>query len=448
MPSRTLFSRLVVVPALLVLPLGAAHGQRLDDGEAKFGSSKMVRDTRVLRNNLFKGLVRADPRDKDHQDAIDIAAKECVYPLHWFSEPKVIPRGKINRVVEDFTSQLSRMSRVPAMTGEMQQLFCRKAMDDIVEVIQKSKAIAGVNAAMMLSRITERRMERGALQSEKSWSDEVLPRLAEGNAEHMAGLILDLLKDAQENKDSKVNDGVKFYLFRALAGLLGVPSKMPLLKKDTEEKVLLAALDFVEKNVAFPRVAATEEVNGYRALRREAIKVVAQASSPTVGGKGKPALALARIAAADTRVSPSPHLSEQIEASIGLANLLGRVAARPGDLQLDTAALQVVRGVVDFGDAASDKENIAKKGWERRRPWKVEAARLIEATGAMKGDGKNNLVNDAVTRSLSVLSLIEDNKAGQTGALNDWLKTKKEVADAPLYKGDASTAIKAPASKN
>jgi hypothetical protein len=178
--------------------------------------------------------------------------------------------------------------------------------------------------------------------------------------------------------------------------------------------------------------------------------VLAQANSATVGDKGgKPILALARIAAADERVSPSPHLSEQIEASVGLGKLLGRLAAKPGDVQLDVGALAVARGVTAFGLAAAAGDNIAKKGPERARPWKAEAARLIEAVDAMKADGKNASINDVHRRCLNVLLPIETGKAGAASALFDWLDDQqtRDAASKPLFKGDASTTIKVPAAK-
>jgi hypothetical protein len=240
-----------------------------------------------------------------------------------------------------------------------------------------------------------------------------------------------------------VNDGVKYYLFKTLSNLLGVPSKTPLLKKDTEARAVQAALDFVEKPVTFPRVTPLAEIDGYRVLRCEAVKVAAHSSSATVGDKGRPVLTLARVAAGDVSISPPPHISERLEATVGLARLLGKVAAKPGDLQLDAAAAQVARGVKDFAFAANP--NIKAVGVSRIRPWKIEAARLIEAIGSMKGEGKNTFVNDVVKRSLEVLTPLERGEAGSANSLDAWLKdTARATADKPLFKGDDKSAVKVP----
>jgi hypothetical protein len=184
MLSRTSFCRLVLVLAFLVLPLGLVRAQRLEDGEVQFMRSRPVKDSRPLRNQLFKGETQADPREKDHIQAVEIAAKEAIYPLVWYSKGRTIERGKINRVVEDFASRLSQMTKFNANTTTMQYLFSKQAIDRIQEVIQsdEGKAISSMNAAVMLSRIVERRMDRGVLQSEKSWADEVGPRLASPRA--------------------------------------------------------------------------------------------------------------------------------------------------------------------------------------------------------------------------------------------------------------------------
>ncbi len=442
MPSRILFCRLVLVPAFLLLPFALAHGQRLEDGQETFERSKLVKETRILRNQLLKGEVEAKAGEKEHQDAIDIAAREAVYPLYWYSQGRSVPRGKINRVVEDFTSQLSRMSRkeVAEKTAVMQQLYCRKVIDSAEEVIHKGKAIAGINAALMLSRIVERRLDRGALQSEKSWAEEVLPRLAEGNAEHLATVVLNLLTDA---KAKEVNDGVRYHLFRTLSSLLAVPARSHLLKKEIEDRAIQAALEFVEKKVKFPRNTPPEEIAGYQVLRSEAIKVLALSSAPIVGEKGKPALALARIAGGDASVTPPPRLNERIEAIIGLGRLVERNAAKPGNFQADVAALQVARGVEAFGLAAN--RNIESKGVDRARAWKIDAARLIEAVNALRADGKNPFVNDVVKQCLAVLTPLEDGKTSEANALGNWLKIKENVNDVPekpLFKGDDSSVIK------
>jgi hypothetical protein len=243
----------------------------------------------------------------------------------------------------------------------------------------------------------------------------------------------------KERRVSKANDGVEYYLFRAMADVLGVPLKSAPLKKDTEEKLVQAALDFVEKTVKLPVNTPREEVEGYKVLRREAVKVLAQSPSPAVGEKGKPALVLARIAAGDDRIMPPPRIDEQLEASIGLARMVARQAGKPGDFQADYAAAAIGRAVQVFVLRANP--NIDKKGLARARPWKVEAARLGEAIEAMRGDGKNKYVNNVIRQCQTPLADIEKGSVGKANALGDWL-TENPPQSKSLFKNDDSSTVK------
>src|SRR5262249_44113777 len=157
------------------------------------------------------------------------------------------PVGKMNALVEQFESRLSQMTKFRAATTAFQQMYCKQITDRAQEVILRGKPIAAVNAARILAAIPERRVDRGVLQSEKDWAEEAQPRLADGNAEHLAVVLLGLLDNP------KANDAVKYYLFRGLASLLGLPrQRVALLKPDTEEKAVAAAMKFVEKKVPYP----------------------------------------------------------------------------------------------------------------------------------------------------------------------------------------------------
>src|ERR1700722_11017864 len=129
------------------------------------------------------------------------------------------------------------MKKAKANTSQMQQLYCRQVIERAQEVIVSSKPIAGINAARILSKITERIQERGAPQSDKSWLDDVQPRLAEGNSDYLDGVLLSLLDS------SKLSDGVRYYVLRSLSSLLALQKLAnDLLKKETVEKSIRAAM--------------------------------------------------------------------------------------------------------------------------------------------------------------------------------------------------------------
>src|SRR5262245_19439470 len=76
-------SRLSLGLALLALLAPRGLGQDGEIRELETELEKKLKATNALRSQLFKGDVAADPNNKDHQVAIDVAAKEVTYPLFW-----------------------------------------------------------------------------------------------------------------------------------------------------------------------------------------------------------------------------------------------------------------------------------------------------------------------------------------------------------------------------
>jgi hypothetical protein len=435
--SRTLLSR-CLLPAALVLAVFSARevrAQRLEDGEVQFKDKS--RATRLLRVDLFAGKATVDPKDKTHQEAVEMAAKEIVYPLYWQTlGGSALPEpGKMNMLVEQFETRLLQMSRIRGDSTQLQQMFCRQVIDRAQEVIKAGKPIAGVNAARILAKIPERTTAKNTLQKEKEWVTQVLPRLADGNAEHLAGVFLTLLENP------KTNDGIKYYVLRGLTSLLALPKQSPpLLKKETEEKAIHLAIALVEKKVTFPQRVARGEVEGYKVLRREAVKLVAQARVPVLDNKDRPALVLARVAGNDESIQPSPRLDERIEAVIGLARM-GAVATKYPDFEPDYAMFQIAQAVLEFGLQADKNLSDSKGTPTRSRPWKIDAARLGEAVEMLKADVKNPYVQQIADRCMLVLNPIENGGQGSANDLGDWI-AGNPVQVKTLFKSAPDTAIR------
>jgi hypothetical protein len=436
MYSRTVLFRSLLLFAAVVLSVfspRAVHGQRLEDGQREYENK--ARATRSLRVDLFKGVSAADPGNKTHQEAADIAAKEVAYPLYWRTVGnQAPPPGKMNELVNEFESRLAQMTKFKAATSIFQQMYCRQVIERAQEVILRGKPIAAINAARMLAAIPARGLERGFLQSESAWVDDVLPRLAEGNAETLANAALTLLGTP------KMNDGTKYYLLRTLSNLVGLPKQTkPLLKPETEEKAIAAAIKLVETKKAFARATPRAEVEGYKMLRCEAVRVVAASRTPVVGDKERPALTLARVAANDASIVPSPRINERIEAVIGLARM-GATAAKFPDYQPDGAAEQIARAVRDFGIQAD--ANREAKADLRSRAWKVDASRMLEALDVLKANVKNAYVQEVVKQCVAVLAPIENGGAGNGGNLGDWLSSNASPAKS-VFKSGGDSTIKA-----
>jgi hypothetical protein len=113
------------------------------------------------------------------------------------------------------------------------------------------------------------------------------------------------------------------------------------------------------------------------------------------------------------------------------------------DLQKDYAAAAFARAIYAF--ALSANANIEQKNvLERSRPWKVDAARLLEALDLMKGDGKDRYVNDVFKECRKVLAPLETGGAAPANALGDWLSGNAPPSKA-LLKSDPESTVKAAA---
>jgi hypothetical protein len=424
--------RLVLLVLAAFGLIGSASAQRPEDGEIDF--EKKIRKTQTMRNQLRKGELVANPKDKEHVEAVEDTARSLVYPLYWktTNKPEI---GKVNLIVEDFAAKLFDINRSRPNTNSFIQMTCKDVIDRSVEIIKhpQSKPIAGINAARMLTIIVQRRAPGGVVVAEKLWVEETRPRLADGNAEHLAEACLSLLAEP------KLTDGHRYYFYRCLSSLLSLPQSPPLLKPETVDKILQKATDQVEKKAVYPKATPRQEVEGYKMFRQQAVLVLAAGRKPTTGNKIQPILTLARVAAADADLVPAPRLTERVEAAIGLARM-GSASAKLPDIQMDYAASAIVAAVIEFGKQANP--NINALATTRLQPWKVEAARLNEALDELKLSVKTPYVQDAMRECQGkVLSSIEAGRIGDVGQLADWATTNPPPAKS-LFKSDPASTFK------
>ena len=114
----------------------------------------------------------------------------------------------------------------------------------------------------------------------------------------------------QGARASEQNDGVRFYVLRGLRKLLAFvrpPDMTPVLTKAQQTSCAEAIVEFLEKRKGPAKNASPEEIDGFRLLRREAIRSLSQIHMPSVNDKVRPALVLARFAGNDEGIKPPPH---------------------------------------------------------------------------------------------------------------------------------------------
>src|SRR5205823_2152138 len=199
------------------------------------------------------------------------------------------------------------------------EAFASAYLGPIDEALKHREPIVKVNAARILARIAE------AIGGSYSTSP-----AATGQAK-VAEELLKIIKDKDQI------DAVKFWALHGMESLFTAsynysavpvnerPTRRALSKADLEDQCIVALVEFVLRKPNLPPNPTPEEVEGFRYVRRQAIRALAQTRFPAVMNKkefvGTPtALAFCRVLV-DDGISPTASLSEKLEAAIGLCQL-------------------------------------------------------------------------------------------------------------------------------
>jgi hypothetical protein len=395
--------------ALLALLGGvAAQSPSLNDGLDAL--EKKYREHKVLIGALLRGEAQLDPAQPVHLEALNVAAKYVTYP--YVLDVLEGTPGQIEKIFHTrLESDLSYLSRAKERTAEAAKEYGKQVGERALEVIRYpgAKPIAQVNAARTLA------------------------RLAELGQSDLVDKLVELVGDKQ------LNPGVKYYAFRGLRDMLAQRTEDgPVVDKPRIAKAAAAVVDFLQqKPLVDANLATREEIDGFRLLRREALRALAQARLPVVAGKSPPpVLVLARFAGNDKRISPLPRLDERLEAAIGLARL--RPSKEAGLFQPDYAVWQIGQFLEVWGKTGND--NREKKDRERSRPWKIDAARLSEVLDALKAEVKDDrYVADSVRVANRILAAVSKGNVATAGDLA-WFDSNRPPSQ-QLIKGDAKAVV-------
>ncbi len=344
-PHTSRFRLVVTVVGFVLTPLGAARAQTLSDGMDKL--NQKYREHRLLIPQLFKGQIAADPNDKQHVEAIDLVAKVATYRIYLDHleqrDEKQPNRPTIDRAFKEFEGDISEINKYKPMTQALAEIYRDKVREHAMEVIQydKAKPIHRLHNARILAKIAEL-----------------------GQGKPLAESLVTLLKDATQN------DAVHYYALRGLRTLLAQVQPMqmpPLLTRDEESKCAEAIVAFLDRKPNLPAGASTEEKDGFRVLRREGVRALAQVHTPEVNDKVRPALVLARFAGDDERLQPPARIDERLEASIGLC-----ACNRPR-----TSSTSPTMRRARSPSASAPIPRWPMRSARRRRPTRGRSARLV-----------------------------------------------------------------------
>jgi hypothetical protein len=404
--------------AVLLVEGRQAQAQTLNEGWQKLDSDYLRVRGRIT--NFRKGAEKVDRNDKSHVEAIDVLAKTHTYGVY-LQKLENPPPGKpgMDRTYTDFVSDIRAVTQ--AKDRQTMQPFGDVFRDKIrihaLEVLEFDQARA----------------------IHKLYNARVLAKVAELGQPELADTFIKLL-----DKDSKQNDGVRYYVLRGLATLLAQvqgPDLTPVLAKPRQANCAEAIIEFLEQRKGPAKSAPPEEIDGFRLLRREAIRALAQIHIPAVKDEVRPALVLARFAGNDASIQPPPRIDERVEAAIGLAHMK---SAQDKQYQPDYAAGQIAKCLGTFAQMFDKELSDIKNNKEMQtRPWRIDALMLKDALTALKTDsGKNAYVAQVASRGMTVLDAIIRGSSVGGNEVTWWTSTESDPPSKEMFQGSADSVVK------
>jgi hypothetical protein len=404
--SRPVF-RLLLSSFLVLLTGNLASAQTLPaEGTKQLEDAWNNRDVR----GAFTAMVRGEQQPAPNDANIETGAKFYAYRVTWQPYQKDTS-GKMDALLKELKNEIGSALRNRPNTQAFLTQFERQLVLHLKEVLKNQLAIARVNAGRMLE------------------------YLGEVGDEDAADAMVEVLDDANQN------DAVKFYALRGLKNLFVQAfqtSPVTFQNKDREARAILALIKFIERKPTVSPNATKEELDGYRFVRREAIRALGYTRYPAVEVKGKlegrTAQVLLRVVVADGAVVPEPRLDERVEAALGVTRLKADLFK---GYQPDYAARYVGTLVVYLAKPATR----AVAGV----PFKMFAAELQDGLNVLKADTKDiktsaAYVNELVGRCDPILRAMLAGGNPNAGELDAWL-TSQASPNNSLYAGVADATV-------
>lgn len=399
-----LFGRLVLVVGVVVFALeqGQTRAQTLNEGWSVL--DKKFKGVRVRVGGFFAGAETVDPNDKGHVEAIDLFAKCYTYGVY-LRKLDTQPSG-IKKDYDEFDGYV----------GKIRKSKNPQAMQPLAEVLSNQIGVRALEVIRL----------KDALPIHKLHNARLLAQTAELGQPALAPTLLAVLKEPD------ANDGVRYYAFKGLAELL------PRVPPPQQGKYAEALVEFLEQKKGPAKNASNEEIDGFRLLRREAIRALAQTHAPALNDKVRPALVLARFAGNDSRIQPPPRIDERVDAAIGLARM--QAAPKGSTYQADYAAGQIAKCLGALAQlASSDKANNVTR---TMHPWRTMAAQLKDALETLKKNNeKNTFVVQIADKGGPILARIMSGAQINPNDQTWWSSQQSDPPSKELFQGSADSNV-------
>ncbi len=398
---------LLAVVATLTVGLRQIRAQNLNEGWNKL-EEKFNAGPRNLALGFLKGE-RVDSNDRNHQEAIDLFAKTLTYGVY-LRKLDTQP----NAIAKDFDA-LSN-----AIDKDILRARDRQSMQTFEEILRDKVRIHALEVIQF----------KDARPIHKLHNARVLAEIAKLGQPELAPTLIKVLKD------DKQTAGVHYYMLKGLTTLI------PLLQPPQHAACAVALVEFLEQQKGLHKNATQEEIDGYRVLRREAVRALAKTHAPAIDDKVRPALVLARFAGNDERIQPPPRIDERVEAAIGLA----RMQAPPKDrqYQADYAAGQIAKCLGALAqEASSELSNRDTAKDTRMHPWRILAASLKEALDDLKKHNEKSLyVVKIADKGTQLLNQVMKGQQLGNNERTWWTSSDSDPQSKELFQGSPDSVVK------
>jgi hypothetical protein len=409
------FSRARLFAALALGLLSSPFLLAGPENQGKEELKKEYYEYKNVLNELFNGETTCDPRNETHRKAIDFEARWILYRIYNTEyhaptslDPKEAAKNDftITHIFGEYTGDLRRLARDRERTKETGREYSKAVIERGTEVLKApgAKPIAIANAARALA------------------------YLAELGQPELADALVPLIQSPPQN-----NQGAQYWAFKGLSDL---QEKFPQALKDQRlANVSQALCAFIDKPVTFPKEATEADINGYRILRREAVRALARTRVPDFDDKNLPALTLLKVMTA-TGMQPAPDIDERVLAATGLARM------RPGknsSYNTDYAVQHIGYVTADLGSFKASVRADANK--VRKLPVKMYSSQLLDELDRLRADSKDPYVAKAITQIRISLEKMEADVDPPAYDLRKWLDDAK-APSGQLFKGNSESALK------
>ncbi len=411
---------------LMGLAVAGLVAQDIPLGETSFKDlQKKAGIARGPFNDLIKGTRIWNPKDLLAVAAVEDVARFQIYS---FTYPKNIENKTdkgpdLNKQFVEAEQQmrailLSDKNRVN--TQVLVDLYYGAIINNSATVAKSDNLVSRVNALRMMATSASLLSTRDEASYKAIVNTPTLIKTGE--------LLLDRVAPFLEKAP---DEATRYYALRALRETLKVnqllrenrPAKS--LNPVKEAVCLKAAAQLITAPPAYalelPKNSA--EMEGFRGLRREAVRALANASSPLLPQDFSPIYVLA-LCINDPGLNPEARLDEMAEAAAGMARM-APLDKNDTDYSPEYTVVLIGRFIQNFAERYSTKGN---SEFDKANSWKTQAARLNESLDFFRNRyPKNKFIQEMSLTYIDFLLAVEK---GQTDfkavnvedRLNVWMR--------------------------